>query len=76
MIRHKCGCTDVDRHLDDDVEIPIDPLGAGDGRGMGALKMQDNALLAPSTQYAKMQPPKELRSTIMWALEQKEAKKV
>jgi ferredoxin len=31
--------------------------------------------LAPPKQYSKMQPPKELRSTIMWALEQKEAKK-
>ena len=32
--------------------------------------------MPPPKQYSKMQPPKELRSTIMWALEQKEAKKV
>lgn len=31
--------------------------------------------MPPPKQYSKMQPPKELRSTIMWALEQKEDKK-
>jgi ferredoxin len=31
--------------------------------------------LALPKQYSKMQPPKEIRSTIMWALEQKEVKK-
>ncbi len=31
--------------------------------------------MAPPKQYSKMMPPKELRSTIMWALEQKEARK-
>ena len=31
--------------------------------------------LAAPKQYSKMQPPKDLRSTIMWALEQKETKK-
>ena len=39
---------------------------------LGHLDKMKN--VPPPKDYSKMQPPKELRSTIMWALEQEETK--